>query len=562
MKHACILMALALMGLAVETTQAQVVWTDRSSEFDLPDGVRIWTGTRGTPAEYLTRVEADLGNPAISVQAYHSPTYKTTTTFSRDVGAIASINGGFFSATGSVSTVVFANELVVATGQTLNRDGQNYPLTRAFFAMLPDGSPRIDWIYHFGNAMADMYRYDAVAPNQIGSPAATPTREGGTRFDEVLNGVGGGPNLVSNGQVHVTYDEEVFFGGSGLEGGSNRARSAVGITADNKVVFLAADTGVLIPSDFTFSAGVTLNRMAEILVSLGVVEGMNLDGGGSTAVAVRGTLASRPSGGTTQRPVPTILSVVYADSVERPAAPLPETVLDTEFAQQVSISGAGWFQSANPGYFGESRAWLHPKGDGSASITYAPQLQRARHEVYGWWVAANNRTTDTPFVVVHRNGRDTVRVNQQATGSQWVRLGEWEFSGTPADQVIISNAAAGGPEPAYVVADALRFVQTGPTDTSTEDSGQWTAPRYELLSNYPNPFNPTTLIRFRLDGTSHVRLSVHDVLGREVAVLVNGAMPGGTHEATFDATGLATGLYVYRLTTPATTTTRTMTLIR
>lgn len=69
-----------------------------------------------------------------------------------------------------------------------------------------------------------------------------------------------------------------------------------------------------------------------------------------------------------------------------------------------------------------------------------------------------------------------------------------------------------------------------------------------LAQNYPNPFNPGTAIRFSLAHSSHVNLTVYDVLGREVMVLLNAAMAPGDHEVPFRATGFASGVYVCRLT--------------
>jgi hypothetical protein len=68
-----------------------------------------------------------------------------------------------------------------------------------------------------------------------------------------------------------------------------------------------------------------------------------------------------------------------------------------------------------------------------------------------------------------------------------------------------------------------------------------------LSQNYPNPFNPTTTIRYELPKSSLVRLSVYDVLGREVSVLVNERKNAGVHEVEFDATELSSGVYLYRL---------------
>ncbi|MFO8029607.1 MAG: family 10 glycosylhydrolase [Cyclonatronaceae bacterium] len=73
------------------------------------------------------------------------------------------------------------------------------------------------------------------------------------------------------------------------------------------------------------------------------------------------------------------------------------------------------------------------------------------------------------------------------------------------------------------------------------------ASEFELRQNYPNPFNPETTISFRLPEASHARLTVYDVLGREVAVLVDETLPSGTHSVVFEAGSLATGIYIYRL---------------
>lgn len=86
-----------------------------------------------------------------------------------------------------------------------------------------------------------------------------------------------------------------------------------------------------------------------------------------------------------------------------------------------------------------------------------------------------------------------------------------------------------------------------------------------LHQNYPNPFNPVTTIRYSIgSGASErrVRLAVFDLLGREVAVLVDGALAPGSYAATFNATGHAAGIYVYRLTAGAFVESRTMLLLR
>jgi hypothetical protein len=69
-----------------------------------------------------------------------------------------------------------------------------------------------------------------------------------------------------------------------------------------------------------------------------------------------------------------------------------------------------------------------------------------------------------------------------------------------------------------------------------------------LYQNYPNPFNPTTTIRYELPVDSRVSLVVYDLLGQQVADLVEGDRQAGYYDVQFSSDGLATGIYFYRLT--------------
>lgn len=101
--------------------------------------------------------------------------------------------------------------------------------------------------------------------------------------------------------------------------------------------------------------------------------------------------------------------------------------------------------------------------------------------------------------------------------------------------------------------------------TSAEDdllADQLRPEKVSLSQNYPNPFNPSTTISFTLDETQEVSLKVYDLMGREVAELHNGQISAGSHTATFDASGLASGVYIYQLQTETSVLNRKMTLIK
>jgi hypothetical protein len=84
--------------------------------------------------------------------------------------------------------------------------------------------------------------------------------------------------------------------------------------------------------------------------------------------------------------------------------------------------------------------------------------------------------------------------------------------------------------------------------THVEDQSQDLPSSSRLDPNYPNPFNPTTRISYALAGATPVTLKVYDLLGREVAVLVDQWHAAGMYTVPFDAVGLASGIYFYRLT--------------
>jgi len=85
---------------------------------------------------------------------------------------------------------------------------------------------------------------------------------------------------------------------------------------------------------------------------------------------------------------------------------------------------------------------------------------------------------------------------------------------------------------------------------------------FQLGQNYPNPFNPTTTIIYAVPTNAHVTLRIFDMLGREVAKLVDEEMPAGRHEATWNATGCGSGVYFYSLRSDNSVSVKKLTLLR
>jgi hypothetical protein len=85
---------------------------------------------------------------------------------------------------------------------------------------------------------------------------------------------------------------------------------------------------------------------------------------------------------------------------------------------------------------------------------------------------------------------------------------------------------------------------------------------FSLSQNFPNPFNPETHVRFTVPRESSVRITVFDVLGREQAVLIDGDLPAGVYTVRWDASGVASGMYILRMQSGDFTETRRMLLLR
>jgi hypothetical protein len=143
----------------------------------------------------------------------------------------------------------------------------------------------------------------------------------------------------------------------------------------------------------------------------------------------------------------------------------------------------------------------------------------------------------------------------------------------------INWMGGGGPKNVYSLAASGQYLFAGVGTPTIFTGSVWRRPLSEMLvgvrdshernpitftleQNFPNPFNPTTVINYKLSITDHVVLKVYDVLGREIAALVNEQKSEGTHNAEWRATSVSSGIYFYRLTSGNFAQTRKMILQR
>lgn len=138
-----------------------------------------------------------------------------------------------------------------------------------------------------------------------------------------------------------------------------------------------------------------------------------------------------------------------------------------------------------------------------------------------------------------------------------------------------SESAGSSDEPSSMLVDSAGIVYvTGmsaldyatikyvPIPVSVEDSPRYIPNKFLLEQNYPNPFNPSTRIKYSIPTSEFVTLKVYDVLGNEVAALVNEEKPAGSYEVTFDASQLSSGIYFYTLKVGSFIETKKMTFLK
>jgi hypothetical protein len=126
--------------------------------------------------------------------------------------------------------------------------------------------------------------------------------------------------------------------------------------------------------------------------------------------------------------------------------------------------------------------------------------------------------------------------------------------------LVVLNMATASPDSGVVPVEEFGVLSA--TNLTDVEGPHQTPAEFRLEQNYPNPFNPATTIAFEIPTASPVRLTIVDILGREVRVLVDETKQPGYYEVQFNASRLASGVYLYRLHTGSSMLTRKLCLIR
>ena len=141
-------------------------------------------------------------------------------------------------------------------------------------------------------------------------------------------------------------------------------------------------------------------------------------------------------------------------------------------------------------------------------------------------------------------------------GTSWTEANNG-LTNTPVALVISGSNLFAGTDSNRVWRRPLSEMITG-----VENEGSEVPSQFILEQNYPNPFNPSTTISISLPSSEFVTLKVYDVLGNEVATLVNEEKPAGSYEVEFVANGLSSGIYFYKITAGSFIETKKLILLR
>lgn len=490
-----------LLNIVCVQAQLTANWTPRSDlNASLPASIRVFED-KSIPAWYILADPKDTTNYVFrSVLSGASGGTEVVSSMARTNKAFAAINGGYFGGGASYSLVIQDGKQLVPNIKVVNRSNGAYSPTRAAFGLSKDKTPDAAWIYDVNGTT---YSYPNPSLNTQSSIQAVPSATfpaGGSAW-KMRDAIGGGPMLVQNKAARVTWENEAFFG-SGVESNIADPRSAIGYTADGKLILMVVDGR-------SSGRGATLPDMAKLMLDLGAVEAINLDGGGSSTMVVNNTLINRPSDGTERRVATAILL-------------MPKSTRDTGTSGKIFDTGDSccyaekgiWFESANTPFWGATKSRLNEAGTGTDEATFTfKDIETALYDVYAWWVPAPNRAKNAPFTISAKGTKKTVNMDQTdaLSANVWNLLGTFNLQND--DFVTLTDQATGNTTPAYVVADAIRLVKKSGSVTNEHDE----TPKSEaLLEAFPNPSSQFLSVRVNTSKPEMITLSLYDLLGRKV----------------------------------------------
>ncbi len=268
----------------------------------LPDGIRVYSGSNEHLPLKAWYVRIQESRPEIFTKVLLSDDSRdnreTVSSFAHDENAVVAINAGYFvmgqTPARHAGLLVCDGKIMASATRSVMRKAVRYPAARSAIGFTEDDRIDIKWVR---NRHDTLFAWSEPLKNRQNKPKKLDFKR--AILWQVNDAVSAGPMLISKGKVHVATDEEVFFG-SAIP--NVHPRSAAGITANGELILMAVD------GRQPESRGVNLEELADLMLGVGSVWALNLDGGGSTTLIVNGLRLNRPSGGDTEREVMSVLA--------------------------------------------------------------------------------------------------------------------------------------------------------------------------------------------------------------------------------------------------------------
>jgi len=278
-------------------------WLPVESSDSLPDGLQVFEGTDEDLPLKAWMAKVDLSNPDIDVEvlsSHDSDGRQSAADFQTESGACLVVNGGYFRAADDlfehIGLLIADGDFIQFATPGIYRDDIRYHVFRAAIGFTAANEGKTGWV---SSRKDSVFIWDNPIQNSPGHAADLPPDEEGHLWN-VTDAISGGPALLKGGANRITVDEEVFFGTAIPH---IHPRTAAGLGADGELYLLVVD------GRQRMSRGVSLSELAAIMKSIGAVDAINLDGGGSSTMTLNGELLNRPTGGIFQREIVSALAI-------------------------------------------------------------------------------------------------------------------------------------------------------------------------------------------------------------------------------------------------------------
>lgn len=294
---------------------AQVSWKNVSSEYgELPTSINVFSSSDLLDGAPSIMFVAEIKSKDKKIDFYVDTTSRRRLTpkefFNRSNNPYVVVNCSFFEfvQNRNVNLIVQDNKIVGYDTPAVSRKGKDtltYMHTLgSSFGIFKNRKMDIAFNYNDSNLVVPYVLQTPYKPmiDSLKKLSLNHPSLAGLKKWKVEQAFGGGPVLVQDGQIRITNNEERKFAGKAIA--DKHPRTAIGYKNDGTMVILAVQGRMK-----GLAEGATLPQMAKILVDLGCIEAMNLDGGGSSCMLINGKETIKPSDPTGQRPVPAVFVV-------------------------------------------------------------------------------------------------------------------------------------------------------------------------------------------------------------------------------------------------------------